>query len=103
SAVGGEEDDDAGEGPSAAGHPAAPTPSTKRQSAEVVSGQCDAKEAADLRREGFPIAQDTDPSPATKPRQAQWENTRDQRRQQARHWELIRHKPRAFRRSPNTT
>ncbi|XP_056432007.1 nuclear apoptosis-inducing factor 1-like [Gadus chalcogrammus] len=36
SAVGGEEDDDAGEGPSAAGHPAAPTPSTKRQSAGRV-------------------------------------------------------------------
>ncbi|CAL8301249.1 unnamed protein product [Gadus morhua 'NCC'] len=36
SAVGGEEDDDAGEGPSAAGHPAAPTPSTTRQSAGRV-------------------------------------------------------------------
>ncbi|CAL8337036.1 unnamed protein product [Boreogadus saida] len=36
SAVGGEEDDDAGEGPSAAGHPAAPTPSTKCQSAGRV-------------------------------------------------------------------
>ncbi|CAL8258524.1 unnamed protein product [Arctogadus glacialis] len=36
SAVGGEEDDDAGEGPSAAGHPAAPTPSTKRQYAGRV-------------------------------------------------------------------
>ncbi|CAL8255567.1 unnamed protein product [Gadus morhua 'NCC'] len=37
SAVGGEEeDDDAGEGPSAAGPPAAPTPSTKRQSAGRV-------------------------------------------------------------------
>ncbi|CAL8310488.1 unnamed protein product [Boreogadus saida] len=36
SAVGGEKDDDAGEGPSAAGHPAAPTPSTKRQSAGRV-------------------------------------------------------------------
>ena len=36
SAVGGEEEDDAGEGPSAAGHPADPTPSTKRQSAGRV-------------------------------------------------------------------
>ena len=36
SAVGGEEDDDAGEGPSAAGHLAAPTPSAKRQSAGRV-------------------------------------------------------------------
>ena len=36
SAVGGEEDNDAGEGPSAAGHLAAPTPSTKRQSAGRV-------------------------------------------------------------------
>ena len=36
SAVGGEEEDDAGEGPSAAGHPAAPTPSTTRQSAGRV-------------------------------------------------------------------
>ena len=36
SAVGGKDGDDAGEGPSAAGHPAAPTPSTKRQSAGRV-------------------------------------------------------------------
>ena len=36
SAVGGKDGDDAGEGPSAAGHLAAPTPSTKRQSAGRV-------------------------------------------------------------------
>ena len=36
SAVGGKDGDDAGEGPSAAGHPAAPTPSTTSQSAGRV-------------------------------------------------------------------
>ena len=36
SAVGGKDGDDAGEGPSAAGHLAAPTPSAKRQSAGRV-------------------------------------------------------------------
>jgi hypothetical protein len=84
-----------------------PLPTPAKLKVFLTSGPrlySDAKEAANkLQREGFPIIQDTNPSPAVKIGQAHWDKIRGKCPQLAPHSKLIRHKLRAFRRSPNTT